>query len=103
MFKGKYALSCQSGLLVATLVAVPAYSSAQEEESVSELESLTVTAERVGAQGPDVGYQAERSLTATKTDTPLSETPFWIMSLVLTVLTTLAVMLWLVIFSISVV
>ncbi|TVP48669.1 MAG: TonB-dependent siderophore receptor [Halomonas sp.] len=75
MFKGKYALSCQSGLLVATLMAVPAYSAAQEEESISELESLTVTAERVGAQGPDAGYQADRSLTATKTDTPLSETP----------------------------
>lgn len=75
MFKGKYALSCQSGLLVATLVAVPVYSAAQEEEPVSELESLTVTAERVGAQGPDVGYQADRSLTATKTDAPLSETP----------------------------
>ncbi|WP_081899025.1 TonB-dependent siderophore receptor [Halomonas sp. TG39a] len=75
MLKGKYALYCQSGLLVVTLVAVPVYSAAQEEESVSELESLTVTAERVGAQGPDVGYQADRSLTATKTDTPLSETP----------------------------
>lgn len=75
MFKGKYTLSCQRGLLVATLAAVPTYSAAQEEESISQLENLTVTAERVGAQGPDVGYQAERSLTATKTDTPLSETP----------------------------
>ncbi|TVU90802.1 TonB-dependent siderophore receptor [Vreelandella titanicae] len=75
MFKGKYTLSCQRGLLVATLAAVPTYSAAQEEESISQLENLTVTAERVGAQGPDVGYQAERSLTATKTETPLSETP----------------------------
>lgn len=48
---------------------------AQDGDEPLELNTLDVTAEREGPVGPDAGYQADRTLTATKTDTPLSETP----------------------------
>ncbi|WP_296270960.1 TonB-dependent siderophore receptor [Pseudomonas sp. UBA6323] len=39
------------------------------------LPAQTVTGEQDRPQGPDYGYKAEKSLTASKTSTPLSETP----------------------------
>ncbi len=49
-------------------------------QAVAEADSLllpaqTVTGEQDDPQGPDFGYQAANSLTASKTSTPLSETP----------------------------
>ncbi|MBV7483119.1 TonB-dependent siderophore receptor [Bordetella sp. BOR01] len=43
--------------------------------SVSELPTVTVTGQTEFATGPVVGYMAQRSATATKTDTPIVETP----------------------------
>lgn len=43
--------------------------------SVSELPAVTVTGQSEFATGPVVGYMAQRSATATKTDTPIVETP----------------------------
>ncbi|MDF0751853.1 TonB-dependent siderophore receptor [Marinobacter sp. 71-i] len=61
--------------VLAAAVAASGHVLAQDDESVTELGEIEVTAEKEGPQGPDYGYQAERSLTATKTDTPLAETP----------------------------
>ncbi len=62
--------------MLAALVAgaLPLHAMAQDEEAV-ELDEIVVSDDRQGPVGPDYGYKAERSLTATKTDTPLSETP----------------------------
>ncbi|TBW50006.1 TonB-dependent siderophore receptor [Marinobacter halodurans] len=62
-------------LLAAMVAAVPAAGWAQDSDDAQELDTITVTGQQEGPRGPDVGYKAERSLTATKTDTPLSETP----------------------------
>ncbi|MEQ5837054.1 TonB-dependent siderophore receptor [Marinobacter sp. NFXS9] len=62
-------------LLAAMVAAAPVTGWAQDKEDAQELDEITVTGQQEGPQGPDVGYKAERSLTATKTDTPLSETP----------------------------
>lgn len=43
--------------------------------SAQSLPTVTVTAEPESATGPALGYRAKRSATATKTDTPLAETP----------------------------
>ncbi|HYG42032.1 MAG TPA: TonB-dependent siderophore receptor [Bordetella sp.] len=43
--------------------------------SVSELPAVTVTGQTEFGTGPVVGYMAQRSVTATKTDTPIVETP----------------------------
>ncbi|MCD0503373.1 TonB-dependent siderophore receptor, partial [Bordetella petrii] len=43
--------------------------------SVSELPAVTVTGQAESGTGPVVGYMAQRSTTATKTDTPIVETP----------------------------
>lgn len=61
-------------LLAAAIAMVPAMSMAQQDET-GELNELEITAEEEGPMGPDLGYKANRSLTATKTDTPLQETP----------------------------
>lgn len=45
-----------------------------EETTLAEVR-VKATAERETAKSPTTGYQPRRSLTATKTDTPLSETP----------------------------
>ncbi len=60
-------------LLVAAIALAPALTIAQDD--VTELDELEVIAEEEGPVGPDFGYKAQRSLAATKTDTPLSETP----------------------------
>ncbi|MGP4846119.1 TonB-dependent siderophore receptor [Marinobacter sp. 1Y8] len=62
--------------MLAALVAgvLPLHAMAQDDEAV-ELDEIVVSDDRQGPVGPDYGYNAERSLTATKTDTPLSETP----------------------------
>ncbi|BES72569.1 TonB-dependent siderophore receptor [Marinobacter nanhaiticus D15-8W] len=63
-------------LLAAMVAAAPAYTVAQDNNAdTTELDEITVTADKENPLGPDEGYKAERSLTATKTDTPLSETP----------------------------
>ena len=61
--------------LLAAAVGTSGHAFAQDENNATELEEIQVTAEREGPQGPDYGYEAERSLTATKTNTPLAETP----------------------------
>src|SRR3546814_175475 len=42
---------------------------------VSEMPAVTVTGQVESGTGPVVGYMAQRSVTATKTDTPIVETP----------------------------
>lgn len=61
-------------LLAAAIAIAPVSASAQEDEA-GELGTLEVTAEKEGPVGPDAGYTAERSLTATKTNTAVEETP----------------------------
>ncbi|HKO87518.1 MAG TPA: TonB-dependent siderophore receptor [Burkholderiales bacterium] len=60
-------------LLSAALLASVA--GAQEPQSAQVLPTIHVTAEQETATSPVDGYAAKRSATATKTDTPLSETP----------------------------
>lgn len=72
--------STSVGFTVSLLAALVAGFSAQaaaqsNEDDTTELEPIVVSGEREGPVGPDYGYKADRSLTATKTDTPLSETP----------------------------
>lgn len=62
-------------LLAAMVASASMQVQAQEGDKPIELDAITVTAEAEGPVGPDAGYKVERSLTATKTDTPLSETP----------------------------
>ncbi len=63
-------------LLAAMIAGFSAQAAAQsDEDSVTELDPIVVSGEKEGPVGPDYGYKADRSLTATKTDTPLSETP----------------------------
>lgn len=62
-------------LLAAMVASASMQVQAQEGDEPVELDTITVTAEEESPVGPDAGYRAERSLTATKTDTPLSETP----------------------------
>lgn len=61
-------------LLAAAIALIPSMALAQQDEAEA-LDELEITAEGEGPQGPDFGYKADRSLTATKTDTPLNETP----------------------------
>ncbi|HTH45474.1 MAG TPA: TonB-dependent receptor plug domain-containing protein, partial [Oxalicibacterium sp.] len=44
-------------------------------ENATELPAITVTTQTGSAFSPVVGYQATRASTATKTDTPIAETP----------------------------
>ena len=46
-----------------------------ETESPAELEVLTVTAEAERAEGPVQGYRANRSASATRTDTRIEDIP----------------------------
>ncbi|WP_129140747.1 TonB-dependent siderophore receptor [Modicisalibacter coralii] len=62
--------------LLATMVAMASFPvAAQDSSEAMSLDAITVTADKQKPRGPDKGYKAERSLTATKTDTPLAETP----------------------------
>lgn len=56
---------------VALAIAAPVYGQQAEQR----LPEVKVQAAPESATGPDLGYKAGRSATATKTDTPLSETP----------------------------
>lgn len=74
--------SWRLGLMTSALALSSGYVLAQEapvdedqNQEATALEDITVMGDRAGPVGPDRGYLAERSLTATKTDTPLSETP----------------------------
>lgn len=62
------------GFLAGTIAMTSLTAHAQQQEATS-LAPVVVTAEPEGPQGPDYGYNAHRSLTATKTDTALSDTP----------------------------
>ncbi|MCK0746447.1 TonB-dependent siderophore receptor [Chromohalobacter nigrandesensis] len=62
-------------LLAAMVAATPSVGWAQDSDDAQELDTITITGQHEDPKGPAVGYKAERSLTATKTDTPLSETP----------------------------
>lgn len=59
-------------LAVALAWAMPAQAQQQTEQRLPEVK---VRAAPETAYGPDFGYNANRSATATKTDTPLAETP----------------------------
>jgi iron complex outermembrane receptor protein len=63
--------------LLAALVATASTGAVAQgmDDEATKLDEIVVTADKGNPQGPDEGYKAERSLTATKTDTPLSETP----------------------------
>ena len=71
-----------SGIAMAVFVTAPAW--AQQSNNASEsrdqretqiLQQVEVGADSYAPVGPDFGYVGQRSLTATKTDTPVSETP----------------------------
>lgn len=68
-------LAYRATLLATAIALIPLGANAQDNDDIPELDALEVTAGEEGPQGPDLGYTADRSLTATKTDTPLSETP----------------------------
>ena len=55
--------------------AIQRASSSSKTEETNELPPMEVTAEAETANGPVYGYVAKQSATATKTDTPLIETP----------------------------
>ncbi|CAM0555625.1 TonB-dependent siderophore receptor [Vreelandella titanicae] len=74
-YKEKCVLICRGSLVVALVTATSGHAVAEEEEQATELNEILVTAEREGPLGPDAGYRANRSMTGTKTDTPISETP----------------------------
>src|SRR5690606_12295394 len=59
-------------LAVALAWITPAQAQQQAEQRLPEVK---VRAAPETAYGPDLGYNARRSATATKTDTPLAETP----------------------------
>src|SRR5690606_17055236 len=59
----------------ATLVLLAGQAQAQQSEQDAVLPSVQVVGEQETATGPVAGYRASRSATATKTDTPLAETP----------------------------
>lgn len=58
----------------AIVVSAPAATTGVRTGAV-QLDPIQVTGAKDGAYGPDVGYVVRRSATATKTDTPLIETP----------------------------
>lgn len=60
-----------------TLAATPVWAEEQDAEQQEELQTIEVSAEQSeDAYGADdFGYVGQRSMTATKTDTPVSETP----------------------------
>ena len=61
--------------VAATMAASPAW--AEEQQDADELQTIEVNAEQSDDAygGDDFGYVGQRSLTATKTDTPVKETP----------------------------
>lgn len=70
------AMNVISAVQLATTVSLLAMTSALAQSAAEvELDQVTVEATTQTADGPVEGYVAERSLSGTKTDTPLSETP----------------------------
>lgn len=67
---GRFQLKC-----LAVVIAATCHGMVQAQDDQVTLPSQTVTGELDSPQGPDYGYKAEKSLTASKTSTPLSETP----------------------------
>ena len=61
--------------VAATMAASPVW--AEEQQDADELQTIEVNAEQSDDVygGDDFGYVGQRSLTATKTDTPVKETP----------------------------
>src|SRR5690606_16163385 len=59
----------------APLVLLSGQAQAQQSEQDAVLPAVQVVGEQETATGPVAGYRASRSATATKTDTPLAETP----------------------------
>lgn len=71
-----------SGIALALLVAAPAWAQPGNDTSDNRdtgetrtLQQVDVEGESYDPVGPDFGYVGQHSLTATKTDTPVSETP----------------------------
>lgn len=71
---GRFQLKCLAVVIAATCHGVVQAQESDEANQVT-LPAQTVTGELGRPQGPDYGYKAEKSLTASKTSTPLSETP----------------------------
>jgi len=71
---GRFQLKCLAVVIAATCHGVVQAQESNEANQVT-LPAQTVTGELDRPQGPDYGYKAEKSLTASKTSTPLSETP----------------------------
>ncbi|MGF0334756.1 TonB-dependent siderophore receptor [Ectopseudomonas toyotomiensis] len=71
---GRFQLKCLAVVIAATCHGVVQAQESDEANQVT-LPAQTVTGELDRPQGPDYGYKAEKSLTASKTSTPLSETP----------------------------
>ncbi len=67
---GRFQLKC-----LAVVIAATCHGMVHAQDDQVTLPAQTVTGEQDRPQGPDYGYKAEKSLTASKTSTPLSETP----------------------------
>ncbi|RYF57228.1 MAG: TonB-dependent siderophore receptor, partial [Comamonadaceae bacterium] len=65
----------QVALCVALLCGLPCAALAQTPQATLSEVRVDASAEKETATGPVVGYRARNAATATKTDTPLSETP----------------------------
>ncbi|MBD9399576.1 TonB-dependent siderophore receptor [Pseudomonas sp. PDM11] len=74
---GRFQLKCLAVVIAAACHGVAYAEQAAETTEAAELTlpAQTITGEQDRPQGPDYGYKAEKSLTASKTSTPLSETP----------------------------
>jgi len=71
---GRFQLKCLAVVVAATCHGAVHAAQGEEAEALT-LPEQTVTGELDQPQGPDFGYKAAKSLTASKTSTPLSETP----------------------------
>lgn len=71
--KNGHSAACRTGVAIAAILAVWSSRAAAQDTSAINLETIQVQGEQAG--GPVNGYVARRSDTATKTDTPLIETP----------------------------
>ena len=67
---GRFQLKCLAVVIAATCHGVVQAQESNEANQVT-LPAQTVTGELDRPQGPDYGYKAEKSLTASKTSTPL--------------------------------
>jgi iron complex outermembrane receptor protein len=72
--EGRFQLKCLAVVIAATCHGAVFAAQAEDVDALT-LPEQTVTGVQDQPQGPDFGYKAPKSLTASKTSTPLSETP----------------------------